>query len=612
MIADIRYLVSTFNRADKIKLMVYVVAQFFVSLMDLVGLAAVLPLMQVLMGASLDEGYISALHRLMGSPSRNVFVLATAGLMVVAFALKAVLGLALQWKSSGFILRLQIATSSRLLATYLDQDYLAHRGRDTADVIKKVDTSVADAHGKVLGGLLTLLSSGLSILLILFFLFTVAPWVTLVALVYFGFIVWVLQRVLAKRNEEAGRDAVMSAWSRSLALVNAAMGFREIRMHEAADVFVDRFRSASVTNGFAGRRANFYAALPKYVLEISSIVGIALILSMTLLSRDPATMMPTLTLFVAATVKLMPIMSALTSTFGTIRSGRTGLAIAAETLREETPSARRAIAAPSHPVRTDKAQAIEVRDLTFRYPDGVVDVLKDVSLTVPPGTSLALCGQSGSGKTTLVDILLGLLPPTAGSVTYGGLTPSDLGSSWHELVAYVPQDVYTSNGTLADNVAFGLDPSQFERRRIEEALERAQLADVVAGMPDGIDTEIGDRGARLSGGQRQRLRIARALYRNPQVIVFDEATSALDNETEDRISRTIRGMAGEITTIIVAHRLSTVKHVDQLAYIAQGRVEALGTFSEVQAESAEFAHMVELGSLDMPAADAPLEPKKDR
>jgi ATP-binding cassette, subfamily B, bacterial PglK len=601
VIADFRYLLSTFTRRYRVLLLVNVVAQFLVSVMDLVGLAMVLPLMDVLLGADVTSGYLGVLNRILGEPERSRFVLIMAALMVVAFAAKGVMGLALQWWSSGLVIGLQVRTASKILNSFMSEDYLTHRQQNTAELIRTVDAAVTDAHSKVLGGVLSLITSGLSILMILSFLIAVMPGPALATIAFFGVAVFGLQRFLAVKNREAGHDAVMSAWAKSLALIDAMQGFREVRMHSAEGYFLERYDRANKVNAMAGRRANFLGAVPKYVLELMGITGIALLLAVVALFYHAAAIVPVMSLFVAATVKLLPALSGTTATLGSIRNGEVGLRLATEALRRTS----EVLAGHAHLQQLDTGVdldgpplPIEIDGVDFRYPDGPANVLTGVTISVPPGTSLAICGASGSGKTTLVDIVLGLIRADRGVVTYGGHTTANLGRAWFDIVAYVPQDVFLLDDTLAANVAFGEDPERRDPLRIQEALHRAQLTDVLAQLPAGLDSMLGERGARLSGGQRQRVGIARALYRKPKVIVLDEATSALDNETEDRIAKTIKGLSGEITVLIVAHRLSTVRDVHQLGFLENGRLVATGSFQEVRAAAPAFAHMVELGRLD--------------
>lgn len=600
MIRDLCYLINTFSSGDRRRLLVYAVAQVFASLIDLVGLAAVLPLVDVLLGADMTQGYLGTISGLLGNPSRQVFVISLAGIMVAAFAVKAVMSLGLLWWSSGLVIRLQVTTAGRLLESFVHQDYLDYRRTNLANMVRVIDAGAGDAHNKVLGGLLQLVASSMSMAAVFGLLVVVSPPATLVALAYFGGLVLVIQRVLAVRNREAGRAAVEAAGRRTFALYNAILGFREIRMHDAEETFLSQFGHANNDAGAEARRAGLYSATPRYLLEVAAITGIAVLLAVVASSSGASGAIPIVGLFVAASIKLLPPLSGLTSTLGAIQNGREGLNLVVEALKAD--AARRGSA--SRPLVDDgalvSAEAIAMRDVSFRYPDGDEPVLREIAIEIPPGSSIAFCGASGSGKTTLVDILLGLIRPDEGQVTYGSVSIEELGRQWHRVAAYVPQDVYLIDASLASNVAFGIPEDEWDLHRIQASLVKAELGHLLDELPNGLNSELGDRGSRLSGGQRQRIGIARALYRQPKVIVLDEATSALDNETEDRVSRTIRGLQGEVTTVVVAHRLSTVRHVDQLVFLKDGGIEVVGTFNEVCAASADFARLVELGNLDAP------------
>lgn len=600
MLTDLRYLVGTFPRRDRIFLGLNAVVQFVLALMDLIGIAAILPLVQVVMGAPLDEGTLGVVHRFLGAPGERDFVLLLSGIMVAAFVFKALLGMVLMWWSASNILRMQTRTARNLLDSFMAESYLRHRQRNTGELMRAVGSAVTDAHTKVLGGFVNLFSSVMSILLIIALLCAVAPIQTLVAVCYFGFVVFVIQRSLGPANRRAGEEAQHTSWVSSHALVDAMQGFREAVLHNAQDYFVNRFDDANKRTARASMRANFYAGMPKYLLEVVTMVGLTVFISLTILTGSAQSTMPTLSVFVAGAVKILPLMVAVTTTIGLIRVGRDGLRITVETLRETEITRPVTVGQANTPDGNvySTSAAIEISDVSFRYPDSGSNVLTDINLSIPPGSSLALCGLSGSGKTTLVDIILGLLPPSIGSVTYADIPTTRAGNGWYDVVAYVPQDVYISDATLAENVAFGVAPEEHDRARIHSCLSRAALEDVVSALPEGIDTLVGERGNRLSGGQRQRLGIARALYRQPQVLVLDEATSALDNDTEARITQALTRIHGEITTIIVAHRLSTVRHVDALAFLKDGRVQCVGEFDDVRRRSPDFAHLVELGRLD--------------
>ena len=597
MFSDLRVVLATFPRRTRAQLLLVIAGQFVASLLDLLGLSVVLPLMQVVTGADLGTGYLAVVNELLGSPDRRTLVLYLSALMVLAFLFKTVASLLLQWISMGILNGMSVRTSARLLESFLREDYLSHRRRRTADLTRAVGVSVSMALGSVLGGLMSIFSQSLSLLLILAFLMSTMPVPTLTAIVYFGVSVLVMQRALMGPNRRAGEQASEASWKSFHALHDSMVGFREIRMHEAESYFLDRYRGYLERGTEAGRKANFFSQLPKQLLELITIIGLAaLLVAIGATSTGSGELIPSLALFVAAAIRLLPVIAGMTQTMGAIAYGQEGLRHTAEVL-ETQPDAPREADDQSGPTALGQ-QDIVLQDVTFRYPDADEAVLRDISLQIPAGSSFALCGVSGSGKTTLVDIILGLIEPTDGQVLYGDQSVRSLGRSWREHVAYVPQDAFVMDAPLTSNIAFGLAPDDVDEARLEDAVRRAQLEDVVRSLPEGLDTLIGERGQRLSGGQRQRIGIARALYRNPQVVVLDEATSALDNATEHQISETLTSLHGDVTTIIVAHRLSTVRAVDQLAFIEDGRIVSLGSFEQVRAEAPGFDELVILGRLE--------------
>jgi ATP-binding cassette, subfamily B, bacterial PglK len=255
--------------------------------------------------------------------------------------------------------------------------------------------------------------------------------------------------------------------------------------------------------------------------------------------------------------------------------------------------------APVAVTRLTMAEGLELRDVHFRYEGTDRDVLEDVSLRIPTGSSLAIIGGSGAGKTTLVDVILGLHRPSSGSVLSDGKDVHASLASWQAGLAMVPQEVFLLDESLRDNIRFSATPPPEPDQLMDRVLNQAQLEDVVAAAEHGLDTHVGERGTRLSGGQRQRIGIARALYREPTLLVLDEATSALDNETEHKVTATLDELHGQLTTIVVAHRLSTVRHCDQVVILENGRVRAVGTFDELSRSDEYFARLVSLGSLEV-------------
>jgi ABC-type multidrug transport system fused ATPase/permease subunit len=251
------------------------------------------------------------------------------------------------------------------------------------------------------------------------------------------------------------------------------------------------------------------------------------------------------------------------------------------------------------------AREIRIEDVTYTYPRGSAPVLNNISLTIPRGSSIAIVGPSGGGKSTLVDILLGLLPPDAGRVRVDGVDTATSVRAWQRNLGYVPQSPYLLDDTLAKNIAFGVPDAEIDKQAVIEAVRMAQLNDLVASLPNGLDTEIGERGVRLSGGQRQRIVIARALYRQPTVLVFDEATSELDNLTELEIAAEIDALSGEKTIVVIAHRMTSVRNCDVIVFLVEGRVADMGTYDELLERNPEFSKLTLTDNIKPSASAGP-------
>ena len=341
------------------------------------------------------------------------------------------------------------------------------------------------------------------------------------------------------------------------------------------DHFVQRYRRERAAAFEAKRLVNFLNDLPKYLFEILFVVGIGLLVLATASDTGTKSALTTVALFTVAGYRLLPSFVRASAALNSARSGHRAADLVMADIRES----RDFLA--SRPA-VDEAftfrSRIELADVTFVYPGSHTPAVTGVTIGIPAGSSLALVGSSGSGKSTLVDLILGFQAPSSGAVLVDSRDLRTLGASWQRRIGYVPQDVYLTDGELWENIAYGEDWNDVDQDELQLAIVRAQLGDFVGTLDDGIHATIGERGAHLSGGQRQRIGIARALYRRPQVLVLDEATSALDTITERRVTDTIDALHGEVTVIIVAHRLSTVRHCGLRRLPRRGGADRPGTF----------------------------------
>ena len=566
---------------------------FVLSLMEMVGVAAVLPIVNIAMGAEIT-GYLAVLSDAFGNPQRSELALYLGSVLVLVFVIKGIASLIFKRWSLKFTGYQQLATSSTILNHYMKDSYFNHRKSQPEDTVYLIGTYVVFAYRGYVGSIINFIGDLLSVLVLLVMILCVMPIPALIAFAYFGITISVMQFFLRQGNAKYGEISARAGRDALLSLFDNIKGFREIRISNSRELTVEEYRQYALRSVNSDVNISFFADFPKYALEIIFIVGIAGLLGL-MTSTQGADSLPALMLFATACIRILPNATRMVASLGSIRANEFASEEVAKVIRSMSPEEQRLqmVKAKSE---VDPATIInsgielvdvQIDNLVYRYPDGDKDVLKDIQLV----------GGSGSGKTTLVDLILGLLIPASGTISSQGKDIHTDLPSWYQKIGYVPQDPYLGNGTLREAVAFGIPDKHIDDDRVLYCLELAELMPVVETLEEGINTPIGENGNRLSGGQRQRVGIARAMYRNPSVLILDEATSALDNETEHKITKTIERISKDITVIIVAHRLSTVRNVDQLVYLSQGRIANKGTFKEVQAANQEFANLVRLGQL---------------
>ena len=569
-------------------------ASLVLAVLDSLGIAAMIPLTQLIAGADTDTGALGWISGVTGMSTPQELIPLVAGAVAILFIGKSVAALLFRWWLLGRTTRVSATLSRGMFRRYVLAPYADHRTRRLSEVYRNISTSTAQATG-VLLATISMCTDLMMLIAITAVLAWTAPVVTIVTVVIFGGFVVGLQRIFRKRQSQLGEvtsEAALEAWQY---LMPGLDGFREARLTSSSERFVDGFYRARLRGANASRTMGILGEAPRYVLEIGFVVmigGVSLVLFATGAPGDALTV---LGVFAAAAVRALPTLNRVSSNMATIRTGHVGLEIVLNSTAElDQRGAHVETPIDDTPYRGD----IELRDLSFRYADSATDVLTDLSLTIRENATTAFVGSSGAGKSTLLDLVLALQDPTSGTIECGGRSIFADRAAWYAGLGVVPQDVFLVNDTMRSNIAFGVPVDLIDDERIAEVIRMAQLGELIDTLPDGLDTVVGERGVRLSGGQRQRLGLARALYRRPRVLVLDEATSALDNATEYEIAETLRGLQGSMTILIVAHRLSTVRGADTLVFLKDGHIEATGTFTEVRDASAEFARLVALGELN--------------
>ena len=593
MLEFIRDVRQVLDRRTETKLLLGALGLVALALLDVMAVALVFPLVSLASGSVPEGGLMPIVQALSPDGDIATLLLTTAVLVVSLFISKSAASVAFIWWLGGLTSRSRASVSTHLLGIYLTSPYEVISRRATADLLKVQQDAVNQMMLAGIYALMTGLANTATIIGMCAVLMYAAPVPTVVLIGYFAGAAALYLRIVKPATTRAGLETIAAAGLTWRAAMTALGAVKEIQLRYAQRPFVDRYADAVHRAAQAHRVAGFLAGLPRHVLEVLFIVAVGLAIVLTS-GAGGDTSLGLLGVFVAAGFRMLPAVTGLLSNVSTIR-------VSAESARQVTRDWQRLVMPdPGHAVeRMPIEREIVIDRVGYQYRDGTEPVLTDVSLRLRRGSTVAVVGPSGSGKTTLVDLVMGFYPPTSGSITADGLdVVADL-AGWRANIGYVPQDVFLVDGTIEENIAFDADLASYDQHasRLTRVLQQADLTDLVDSLPHGVRTQVGERGSRLSGGQKQRIGIARALYRDPRLLVLDEATSALDNATEHRVAHVLNKLGDDVTVIVVAHRLSTVKEADMIVLLEGGRVSAVGTFGELRHNNAVFSTMVRLGEL---------------
>lgn len=504
-----------------------------------------------------------------------------------------------------FLANRQAIVSARLAQGLLSQPLTFVQLRSSQETSFALIQGVGAATMSMLGQLTIAMSEFALLMLLSAALLLINPWITVGAIAFFAAVAWLLQRAMGRWASRVGSESAEAEISSLNAVQEAVNAYREVVVADRRDLYVNRIQAFRWQAARVYADMNFIGMLPKYMFEAALVVGGFALAALLFTTQGAASAVGTLALYLAAASRVMPSLLRLQGAALTMRSAA-GIATPTFALARDlgkpttdpnpqpTDEAIRTALRRGHPGLNP---TISISNVGVTYVSASRPALQGVTFRLEAGQSLALVGSSGAGKSTLADVLLGVLSPDTGEALIGDVPPSQAVARWPGGIGYVPQNVVLANDTIRANVALGLPRSAVDDDMVLEALERAHLADYLLHEREGLNTLIGESGLRLSGGQRQRLGIARALFTKPRILVLDEATSALDADSEFAISETIQGLEGSTTTVIIAHRLSTVRHVDLLLYLSEGRVVGQGTFAEVRASVPDLDRQASLMGL---------------
>ena len=567
--------------------MLLLVLMLLVSFAEMLSIGAVLPFLSILtapdriFGMSIMQPIIQSLH--LTEPKQLLLPFTIA--FILAVLISGAMRLLLLWASTRLSFAAGADISIGIYKRTLYQPYATHCARNSSEIIDGISGKANSTIYSIILPVLTLISSGIMLIAILIALLMVEPVIALIAFGGFSLIYVVIIHLTRNQLRIDSECVARKSTQVIKSLQEGLGGIRDVLIDGSQDTYCQIYRNADAPLRRAQGNLVFIGASPRYGVEALGMLLIAFLAYLLAQQVDGITKaLPILGALALGAQRLLPILQQIYSSWTQINSGQASLKDTLELLDQPLPDYS------NRPVsHLPFNRHITLRQIYFRYGDQEPHIINNLNLTIATGTRVGFVGATGSGKSTLLDLVMGLLQPTKGLLEIDG-QPITLAThrAWQSHIAHVPQSIFLADSTIEANIAFGVPANQIDCYRVKRAAEQAQIADTIERWPKQYQTFVGERGIRLSGGQRQRIAIARALYKQADVIIFDEATSALDSETEEAVMRAIDNLDKELTLLIIAHRVSTLKNCNQIIELGHGGIKRICSYHEVLNTSKEL------------------------
>ena len=599
VIHTIRRAIALVSRGTRRRLIVIAVISVLVSAMDLLAIILLVPFLTFLgPGGVQDSWIVNTTADLLGTTNEERIALVLALVATLLFVAKGITAVFLLWIQTGVLNRAQAQLANRILRSFVRAPWLVQQDSTTGALIRTTIGSVQYTVS-VLGSAVVMIAEGSVFVAVMIALIVISPALAISALVYLALAGITYVALVRRPIERRGAQLQAETERMNSSVIELVGGIKELTIRGSADTYLDRYGLAIAKFLEAFRLITVTNQAMRYLLEILMIAGAAFVIGFATFTGS-TTVLVSIGVLLAGGFRMIPALNMLLFSINTIRSYEPGVAVVENELvrlgdDDAVMAAASGTANGTSPFVPTGSFA--VRGVRFSYPTRTEDAVSAIDLDVRFGEAIGIVGASGSGKSTLVDLLLGLLQPDEGSIEIDGRPLAENLNAWRDQIGFVPQDIFLLDDTLASNIALARTGESASLDRLREAIRLAHLESVVESLPEGLETVLGERGVRMSGGQKQRIGLARALYGSPSVLILDEATSALDNQTERLISDALNSLHGQLTMIVIAHRLSTVRSCDRIVYMEDGRIAGVGTFDELDRTNEGFAKLVELGSL---------------
>ena len=591
------------TKKDRKKLVLILFLQLSSAMMDLVGVALVGALGALAVagfGTGVTGDRVNRVLEILHLSGFGFQAQAAFLAILVAFALtlRTISTVVISRRTLFFLSRKSASVSSDLVSRLLSQSLVKIKENTSQATHFSVTYGVSIVILGIVGTAITTMSDIFVLAILIFGLFVLDPIMAFATVLLFAMVALALYRFTSTKARDLGMRNTDLLIKSDEKISEVLGSYRELVVRNRREYYVREIAALRSNLAETAAEMQFMPHVSKYVFETALVIGALLIGALQFALLDASQAVATLAVFLLAGTRIAPAVMRIQQGAISIKANL-GVANPTLALIESLQSVQ-----PSKSVKDildlnheGFVPRVEIQRLGFSYPGCTEETLSNLNTEIPAGARIAIVGASGAGKTTLVDILLGILTPTTGTTTISGLAPLTAIETWPGAIGYVPQDVVLSHGSIRENISLGYPSELISDAEIWAALEKAQISDFVKGLPLGIDSQVGERGSRISGGQRQRLGIARALVTNPLLLILDEATSSLDGATEADLTESFLNLDKRMTTIVVAHRLSTIKESDQILFLNSGQIVAAGTFDEVRAAVPDFDKQANLMGL---------------
>ncbi|WP_333954939.1 ABC transporter ATP-binding protein [Psychrobacter sp. S4(2024)] len=564
---------------------------------ELLGIASIAPFMALVGDISILEGesIFSELYQMSGLSNPMEFLFYTGLIVLLMLTFSTIVSMFTIWKLSIFGARIGTEIADRLYAYYMQQNWQFHASGSSAQLTKQVSMEAMRISNGIVQPLMQMNAKVVLALFIAISIIIYDPIVAILGLSIFSLAYFILFRLVRKKLVSNGQKLSQVATDRFRLMNEGFGGIKDVLLLNRSHDFVERFQDSGKIFARAQGTNIAISQVPRYFIELiafGAMVSLILVL-IKLHSGNLGEVLPILAVYALAAFKLLPALQQIYSSVSSIKGNTAAFEAVKDDLKHSFEN-QKTISKASIATAISLSKSITLKDIKFSYPDKDRAAVNCVNMDIPVNSVIGLVGSSGSGKSTLIDILLGLLTPQQGSLYVDDIPiTADNKRAWQDLLGFVPQSIFLSEGTIAENIAFGVPKKDINLEEVNKAIALANLNELVEELPEGVHTKVGERGVQLSGGQRQRIGIARALYHEAEVLVFDEATSALDGITEKIVMDAIHEFSGKKTIIMIAHRLKTVQKCDLIYFMEQGKIIDYGTYQQLVEKNVQFKKMAQ-------------------